>query len=149
MSPTLEGFRAVFRRPSMTFAEIAWRWTVGAVAGVVSLFALVEYLDTLPITEADAAMLGTRHPALVSRAISHILRGSLNRVVFAALLAAFALAVFWIVVASLGRAATVRALIDYFREGPFSEKPAQMRDSIRSMQGCLGSFRFFKYDTDS
>jgi len=102
-SPTLDGFRAAFRRPAFTFAEIAWRWTVGAVAWTLFLFSLIEYLNTLPVSRGDKTLLGTRQPVLIGRAISHIFRGSLNRAVFAVLLVA-------------GRAATVRALLDYFRK---------------------------------
>jgi hypothetical protein len=116
ISPTLEGFRAAFRQPSLTLAEIAWRWTVGAVTWALLLFSLIEYLDTLPVTKGDAALLSTRQPLLVGRAIAHILRGSLNRVALAALFAAVALSSLWIVAASVGRAATVRALLDYFRK---------------------------------
>ncbi|MGC2729353.1 MAG: hypothetical protein WA254_09150, partial [Candidatus Sulfotelmatobacter sp.] len=108
VSPTLEGFRASFRRPSLTLAEITWRWTVGAVGWALIFFWLIEFLDTLPVTRGDAALLSTRHPLLVGRALSHILRGSLNRAVLAALLAAVALALLWIITASIGRAATVR-----------------------------------------
>jgi hypothetical protein len=115
VSPTLEGFRAAFRRPSLTFAEIAWRWTVGALAWALFLFSAIEYLDTLPVTKGDAALLSTRQPFLVGRAIAHILRGSLSRAVLAALFAALALSLLWVVAASIGRAATVRALLDYFR----------------------------------
>jgi hypothetical protein len=117
VSPTIEGFRAAFRRPSLTFAEIAWRWTVGAVAWALFLFWCIEYLDTLPVTDADAALLWTRQPLLVGRAIAHILRGSLNRAGLAALLAALALSLLWIIAASVGRSATVRSLLDYFRRG--------------------------------
>jgi hypothetical protein len=116
VSPTLEGFRAAFRRPSLTLAEIAWRWTLGAAAWALFLFSLIEYLDTLPVTNGDAAILRTRQPVLVGRAIAHILRGSLSRAVLAALLAVIALSFLWSVLASIGRAATVRALLDYFRE---------------------------------
>ena len=84
--------------------------------GVV-FFWLIEFLDTLPVTRGDEALLSTRHPLLVGRAISHILRGSLNRAVMAALLAAIALSLLWIITASIGRAATVRALLEYFRSG--------------------------------
>jgi hypothetical protein len=115
MSPTLEGFRAALRRPSLTFAEIGWRWTVGAVAWALFIFSFIQYLDTLPVTPADATLLGTQQPLLVGKAISHIFRGSLNRAVFTFLVAALAVAVLWIVAASLGRAATVRAQLDYFR----------------------------------
>jgi len=114
ISPTLEGFRASFRRPSLTLAEITWRWTVGAVGWTLIFFWLIEFLDTLPVSKGDAALLSTRHPLLVGRAISHILRGSLNRAVLAALVGAIALSLLWIITASIGRAATVHALLGYF-----------------------------------
>ena len=115
ISPTLEGFRASFRRPSLTLAEITWRWTVGAVGFALVFFWSIEFLDTLPVTRGDETLLSTRQPLLIGRAISHILRGSLNRTVLAALLAAIALSLLWIIIASIGRAATVRSLLDYFR----------------------------------
>jgi hypothetical protein len=114
VSSTLEGFRAAFRRPSLTFAEMAWRWTVGALAWMLLFFWLVEYLDTLPVTNGDAILLWTRQPLLVARAIVHILRGSLSRAMLGALFAVIALSLLWIIAASVGRAATVRALLDYF-----------------------------------
>lgn len=116
VSPTLEGFRAAFRRPSFTFAEISWRWTLGATAWALFLFSLFEYLNTLPVTKGDTALLSTRHPALIGRALAHIFHGSLNRAALTALLGALALVLLWIVSASLGRIATVRALLDYFGE---------------------------------
>src|SRR5271163_339200 len=115
ISPTLEGFRVAFRRPSLTLAEIAWRWTVGGVAGTLVLFGFIEYLDTLTVSTVDAALLRTKQPLVVGRAITHILRGSLNRAVLAALFAALALLLLWIIVASLGRSVTIRALLDQLR----------------------------------
>jgi len=114
-SPTVEGFRAAFRRPALTFAEIAWRWTVGGVGWALFFFWLIEYLDSLPVSNGDATLLRTRHPMLVGRAISHILHGSLGRAVMGALFAGLALVFLWVVVGSIGRAATVRALLDYCR----------------------------------
>lgn len=116
VSPTLEGFRAAFRRPSLILAEIAWRWAVGGVAWALLFFWLVEYLESLPVSNADATLLRTRHPMLVGRAISHILHGSLSRAALAALLGALALSFLWILGASVGRAATVRDLLDYFAQ---------------------------------
>jgi hypothetical protein len=115
-SPTIEGFRVAFRRPSLTFAEISWRWAVGATAALLLFFYSLEYLDTLPVSNADATLLSTRQPVLVGRAITHILRGGLNRAVLAALLAGLALSFLWIVAASVGRLATVSVLFAYFRE---------------------------------
>ena len=139
VSPTLEGFRAVFRRPSLTLAEIAWRWTVGAVAWALFLFWSIEYLGSLPVTGGDVALLRTRQPWLVGRAIAHILRGSVNRAVLAALLAALAVSFLWIVAASLGRAATVRALLRYFH-GDICSDVSQSHDAIkaRSLRPLIG-----------
>ena len=96
-------------------AEIAWRWTAGATTAAVMLFGVFEYLNTLPVTNGELLFLRTRHPYLVGEAIAHIFRGSLNRAVLAGLLAVSMLAVLWIVAASVGRIATVRGLLDYFR----------------------------------
>jgi hypothetical protein len=115
ISPTAEGFRAAFRRPALTLAELIWRWTAGGTATALLIFGLVEYLDTLPVTNGELLFLRTRHPYLVGEAIAHIFRGSLNRVVVAGLLAAFMLGVVWIIAASVGRIATVRGLLEYFR----------------------------------
>src|SRR5262245_27296691 len=79
-SPTLEGFRAMFRRPSLSLAEIIWRFTFGAAACVLLGLAALAYLDTLPVTRTDLVMLRTGHPVLVSRAIAHIFHGSALRV---------------------------------------------------------------------
>lgn len=124
VSPTFEGFRAAFRRPSLTLAEIVWRWAVGATAWALLAFGLLEYLDSLPVTAGDLLFLRTRHPVLVGQAIAHILRGSLNRLVAAGLLGASALTVLCVLVASIGRSLTVRALLGYF---------ARRRDEIAKL----------------
>jgi hypothetical protein len=115
ISPTAEGFRAAFRRPSVTLAEIMWRWTAGATTAAVFVFGLFEYLSTLPVSNGELLFLRTRHPYLVGEAIAHILRGSLNRVVISGLFATMMVGLLWIVAASVGRIATVRSLLDYFR----------------------------------
>jgi len=114
VSPTLAGFRIAFRRPSLTFAEIAWRWSVGTASLGLLGFAFFEYLDSLPVTGTEAFLLRSRQPLLAGQAIAHILRGSLQRVAMATLVGAIGLSVLWIVAASLGRVATLRSLLDYF-----------------------------------
>jgi len=136
ISPTLEGFRAAFRRPSLTLGEIAWRWTVGATAIAVFLFGLFEYLDTLPVTNGDMLFLRTKHPYLVAEALAHIFRGSLSRAVLAGLLAAMLLALVWLGIASLGRIATVRGLLEYFRAR--AEQNASGRE-LSASQTSMGS----------
>ncbi len=117
VSPTVEGFRAAFRRPSLTLAEITWRWIVGATALALFLFGLFEYINTLPVTNGELLMLRTRQPYLVWQAIAHMLRGSLNRVVMSWIVAGSMLGLLWIIAASVGRIATVRGLLEYFRQG--------------------------------
>ncbi len=129
-SPILEGFRAAFRQPSLALAEIAWRWSVGAAACTLLGFSFFEYLNTLPVNSGELLFLRSRQPILISRAIAHILRGSLTRVSLAALLGAAALTVLWIFAASWGRAITVGALLDHFSDrlvpysAPESAQPA-------------------------
>jgi hypothetical protein len=114
ISPTLEGFRAAWRRPSLALGEIAWRWTIGATTVALLLFGFLEYMRTLPVTNRDLLFLRTKQPVLIGQAISHILRGSLDRAALAGLLAALALCFAWIVAASVGRNLTLRALLEYF-----------------------------------
>jgi hypothetical protein len=142
VSPTLEGFRAALRRPLFTFAEISWRWTIGATSWALVLYGFFEYLNTLPVSKRDAALLASRQPALVGRAIAHIFRGSMNRAVLAALCAALALSLFWMVAASIGRAATVRGLLDYFSEKFGSELPNSgfENDAIAEVNDKKGYF---------
>ena len=116
VSPTMEGFRAAFRRPSVSLAEIMWRWSVGATATLLFFFGLFEYLDTLPVTNREMLFLRTGQPYLVGQVIAHILRGSLSRAVISAVLAAMLLGLFWMIAGSIGRIATVNYLLDYFRE---------------------------------
>src|SRR6516164_2087108 len=103
-SPTVEGFRTIFRRPALSLAEISWRWSFGAAACLLALFGLFEYLDTLPVSTRDLFLLRSGAPAFVSRALAHILRGSGFRLLLAMFIVFSALAVLWIVIGSIGRA---------------------------------------------
>jgi hypothetical protein len=130
ISPTAEGFRAAFRRPSFAFAEITWRWVIGATATALFFYGFFEYLRTLPVTNGELLLLRSRQPYLVSQALAHILRGSLPRVVASMLVAGMMLSLLWMFVASVGRIATVRAMMDYFRlKFPMSAEAVEGSDS--------------------
>jgi class 3 adenylate cyclase len=116
LSYTAEGFRAAWRRPALTLAEITWRWAVGATSALLALFALFQYLSTLPVTNGELLFLKTRQPILVGQVLEHILRGNLNRVVVAGIVGVLALCSLWIFAASVGRLASVRELLEYFEE---------------------------------
>src|SRR5215469_16478885 len=97
LSPTLEGFRVAFRRPSFTLGEIMWRWCFGATGIALFFFAIFEFLNTLPVTNGELLFLRTRHPYFVSHAIAHILRGSLGRAVMSSVVALVMLALLWMI----------------------------------------------------
>ena len=141
-SSTLEGFRTIFSRPSFGLAEIAWRWSFGTAAGLLLAFTFVEYLDTLPVSKGDLLLLRTTQPVLISRAVLHIFHGSALRVVATAIVLVLALGAAWIVVASLARAATLKALLDYFREPDASTSEPRIKKNwrLRSLFG-LNFFR--------
>ncbi len=113
-SPTLEGFQTIFRLPSLGLAEVAWRWSFGLATTLVLIFAVREYLSTLPVTSGEMLLLRTRQPVLMLQALSRIFQGSAPRAVVAFIVLALALAVAWIALASVGRAATLKAAIEYF-----------------------------------
>src|SRR3989475_12639602 len=75
-SPTLEGFRAIFRVPSLGLAEIAWRWSFAGAGGALLILVAFQLLDTLPITSGALPFLRTRQSALTSRTSLHIFPGT-------------------------------------------------------------------------
>jgi hypothetical protein len=130
-SPTLEGFRAMLLRPSVGLAEIAWRWSLGAACLTLLLVSAIEYLDTLPVSSGDLLLLRTRQPLLISHAIARIFSGSALRAIETLVALAVAFSIAWLGMASLGRAATLKALLVHFREG----------ESPRSVHGDQGQLR--------
>jgi hypothetical protein len=115
-SPTAEGFRTMFRRPALSLAEVSWRWSFGAAACVLLSLGFIAYLDTLPVDRTDLLLLRTGQPVLIAKAFTHILHGSALRVALASIVLFSALALLWILLASVGRSATLLALLDYIRE---------------------------------
>ena len=145
-SPTLEGFRAMFRRPSLGLAELAWRWSFGTATALLLLYCFREYLDTLPVSRGELFFLRSRQPVLVSQALAQIFRGSAPRLVESLIVMALALAAAWIVLSSLGRVAILQAILGYFRESvppeiePTSKTPAKISFYLHPLLG-LNFFR--------
>jgi hypothetical protein len=129
-SPTLIGFKTAFSRPSFGLAEIAWRWSVGFAVASLLMFSAVEYLDSLPVTYRDELLFRTRQPALISRALSHILHGSSLRLMIAGVLLAIALSAAWILLSSIGRAATVNGLLALLRQEGEVSTPYHLRSLV-------------------
>jgi len=145
-SPTAEGFRAIFRQPSLGLAEISWRWSFGFATAALLALSFLEYLDTLPVSKGELFLLRSRQPALISRALAQIFRGSGARAVGGLIVLGLALALAWIFVASLGRAATLKALRGYFEGQTPDPKPDTQSRAPLSLQipprrnnGSMGS----------
>jgi hypothetical protein len=136
-SPTLEGFAAMVRQPSFGMAEIAWRWSFGLAASFLLIVSSLEYLDTLPVTARDMFLLRTGQPPLVGKALARIFQGSSPRVVLAGLILIPALALAWMILGSIGRAATLKGLVQYFRD---DATPRDSGTPVRSLFG-LNFFR--------
>lgn len=111
VAPTAEGFRILFRRPLIPLAEIAWRWVFAATAWFLGLSLLLEYAASLRVNAVDRLLLATQQPVLILQAIHRIFEGSGFRFLRAGMLLAIALAIAWVVLASLGRSITVYSLI--------------------------------------
>jgi hypothetical protein len=110
-SPIGAGFRVVFRRPSITLAEIAWRWCFAAAAWVLGGALIFEYLDSLSVGRVESFLLRTGQPFLVWRALRNVFSGSLFRFTEAAILTALGLTIAWILLASIGRLIVVGAIL--------------------------------------
>lgn len=139
-SPTLEGFQVMFRLPLLGLAEVAWRWSFGLTVTAALLFSLREYLVTLPVTAGEMILLRTRQPALMLQALARIFQGSAPRAAAALVVLVLTLTVAWIVLASIGRAATLQTLIEYFRDSGarFARGPeTSPRSRTRSLNSLL------------
>jgi len=117
-APIAAGFRAAFRRPALVASEIAWRWSCGAAAWLMVAFAFFTYLHSIRVTNADMLLIRSRVPALVAQAIQDIFRGTGPMLLRAAAVLLPAISILWIAAASIGRWASLSALLDE-RRGRF------------------------------
>ena len=125
----------MFRRPALGLAEISWRWSLGLAFSLLSVYTFLEYLHTLPVNAGELLLLRSGQPALISQALALIFRGTSARLILASFVVVAALSLAWIIVAAIGRAATVNGLLNYFRglstdtsamPLPFPEKPGRI-----------------------
>jgi hypothetical protein len=114
-SPIRYAFRTVWRTPDLALAEIAWRWAWGAASLVIGWFAAREFLSSLLVSNRDYFQLRSNNPQWVADAIVHIFAGSGPTMLRLFLIITPAALVLWIIAASLGRAATLRALLGNHR----------------------------------
>lgn len=127
--PVREGFGAVIRQPGLALAEIAWRWSFGAAAWVLVGLSLHQILLGVDVGDAELAIARRSSPFLIADAIAHILYEVLPRLVRISAVLIPALALLWIFAASLGRSATLNALL---------AERGQLRDDHPGFSALLG-----------
>jgi hypothetical protein len=110
-SPLRAGFSAVWRRPSLVLAEIAWRWVWGLASLLMLVVAGRAYLRSLTVSGAERFELRSGNPSLFVDAIARIFEGSGGLFIKLALVVLPPIVLLWIIAASLGRAATLDALL--------------------------------------
>jgi hypothetical protein len=116
-SPTAAGWRTIIRHPAIAFAEIVWRWIFGLITALTLGFSFLVYLSTIPVPAPALWMMDTRRTALLGGALAQVVHGSGWAATKITLIALPALAMFWIVLASLGRAATLQPMLTSVPEG--------------------------------
>ncbi len=109
-APLRDGWRVFMRAPASVLAEIAWRWTFGIALWAVLYYSFREYFATVEISRAEYALLRSLQPmtwlAITARVMVALITGL--RVVGPVVIPA--LSILWIALATIGRAATIRAL---------------------------------------
>src|SRR4029077_15136090 len=129
-SPTAAGFRLILRRPAFVLAEIAWRWSFAVAVWFLGGAFLLQYAGSLSVNAVDRLLLGTRQPALILRALHRIVHGSALRFTAGGIVLAIALLAAWILLSSLGRAATLKAMMDALDITP---SPSARRETVSSL----------------
>jgi len=114
-SPVRYGFRTVWREPFLALAEVVWRWSWGTATLLIAGFAGRNFLQSLHVSGGDEMKLRTGNPQLAAEVILRIFNGSGPTMLRLALIIAPSALVLWALAATLGRAATLRALVGNHR----------------------------------
>ena len=104
------GFRAVLRQPALALGEIAWRWAFGAAAWILAIFAVRRTLAQVDITQVELLIARHSDLFLIADASARIIVQVLPQLARECLVLLPAIAVLWVVSATLGRAVTLNAL---------------------------------------
>ncbi len=118
--PIRDGWRVLMRAPEAVLAEIAWRWTFGITLWVLLIVSFHTYISSIEISRAEYDTLQAFEPftwiAIAVRLLHAIAKGA--RVMGPVLIPTLSL--LWVVLASVGRVITVRALCLEEREGSWT-----------------------------
>jgi len=111
-NPARAGLAAVLRRPAIVAIEIAWRWTFGAAALLLVAFVWLEFLRGIEISEAEYALTHSAPLLAVADAIARVLAANYAPLLRAAAVLLPGVALLWVIASSVGRALTLRLLLE-------------------------------------
>jgi hypothetical protein len=131
-SPINYGFRTAFREPAIVLAEIAWRWSFGLAVLAIAVGSFFAYLDALPVSNIEMLALRAHPRWLIADAIAHILHDG-PRLVRVAAIVLPAIVALWVLTATVGRSATLKALLR--REGRVALSPQWGLNFLRASVG--------------
>jgi len=110
-SPLRSGLRELMQSPSIVLGEIAWRWGFGLTVWAVLLYTTLTFLAGIKISEGEWKVLRSLEPYSMQIVLAHIL-AELGPMLARWIPAVMpVLMVLWVLLASIGRAATLKALL--------------------------------------
>lgn len=104
------GFRAIFVRPAMALAEIAWRWAFGAAAWALVIFAIHRVFSRVDVTQLELLIARHSDLFLIADACARIVVQVLPQLAREGLVLVPAIAGLWIAAGTVGRGITLNAL---------------------------------------
>ncbi len=110
-SPFRDGLRTATRDPGLALAEITWRWAFGAGALAILGAGTARFLSSLEVSDSNLALLRSRVPSLMAEAVAEIFHGAGGTLLAILAVILPAVAALWVAAATVGRAATLRALL--------------------------------------
>ena len=125
--------------PSLLLAELAWRWSFGLAAMVLIGIGVREVQHAVTISPTDELLLGSMQPMLMGEAWAHILRQAMPLLWRVAAILLPALSVMWVAAATLGRAVTIRRVLDYF-----AEKDGSAAQAAKMRWGAMTALHAFR-----
>ncbi|MGH9524981.1 MAG: hypothetical protein ACRD3E_20840 [Terriglobales bacterium] len=125
------GLRVVRETPALAFAEIAWRWTFGVAVWIALVLIVRTIMAGVDVTPVETTFDRTSDAFLIADAVARVIVQVLPHFVHALVIAVPLLALVWIAAATLGRAATLRALARSAGFQPAAGSPARgARDGV-------------------
>jgi hypothetical protein len=109
-NPITLGLRAVLRDPLLFMLEILWRWSYAMLAFLLIFATGAILLGPLPIANSWASTWNSHNPQLIGTFIFVVVTSLGLKLIVAALLVPFLIAMIWGVLSTLGRSITVKRL---------------------------------------